>query len=347
MKPISLLVAHPWMGRGGSEATAMWTLDALQDEYEVSFVSASSVDLDLLNGIYGSSVDADRVRVLKAPALPGVDGPMSVPNLQQRYFGRFCHRIARKFDLCVSAYNPVPFGRPAIHLVGDFSFSEKMRKHLADPGNSNHRHRDSLMRKTYLGAGRLIGVRTPPLADWEGLVIANSEWTAELLDRHFGIRQARIIYPPVTLPTVEVEVKRNPFGFVSIGRIVPEKNIERIIAILKKVRNAGFPVTLHLAGNLEENEYGREIARKIEFESDWILTTGFLDQNAKQTLLSGQSYALHGCRIEAFGIAVAEMASMGCIPFVPATGGAREIVPFPELHYETDEDAVAKIVALL
>ena len=142
-------------------------------------------------------------------------------------------------------------------------------------------------------------------------------------------------------------MKRNPFGFVSIGRIVPEKNIERIIAILKKVRNAGFPVTLHLAGNLEENEYGREIARKIEFESDWILTTGFLDQNAKQTLLSGQSYALHGCRIEAFGIAVAEMASMGCIPFVTATGGAREIVPFPELHYETDEDAVAKIVALL
>ena len=52
-----ILVAHPWMGRGGSEATAMWTLQALAespDEFEVTLVTASAVVWDELNARYGT-----------------------------------------------------------------------------------------------------------------------------------------------------------------------------------------------------------------------------------------------------------------------------------------------------
>jgi len=38
---------------------------------------------------------------------------------------------------------------------------------------------------------------------------------------------------------------------------------------------------------------------------------------------------------------------MGCVPFVPTSGGSGEIVHFPELQYTGDEEAVAKITALL
>ena len=62
MKKSSILVAHPWMGRGGSEATAMWTLAALQDDYEVTFVTAAPLefpDWTSLNAAYGTRVDPE------------------------------------------------------------------------------------------------------------------------------------------------------------------------------------------------------------------------------------------------------------------------------------------------
>lgn len=347
MKRLSILIAHPWMARGGSEATAMWTLEALQFEYEITFVTAAQVDWSALNRAYGTSVDPDRIRVLKAPALPGVNSPLRLSHLQVRYFERYCHRIAPDFDLSLSAYNPIYFGRPAIHLIGDFSFSEEMRKRLYIYGKECFQHRDSLLRRVYLFAGRRMERRRPPLSEWGDLVLANSAWAAEQLETYFNVNEAPILYPPVILPKAPADSIRDPLGFACLGRVVPEKEIERIVRILGRVREQGYPVTLQLIGNLDDSDYARTIARLVENNRDWVHPTGFLDLAEKQALLSRQSYALHACRIEAFGIAVAEMASMGCIPFVPASGGAGEIIPFPELQFDEDEEAVAKIIDLL
>ena len=38
---------------------------------------------------------------------------------------------------------------------------------------------------------------------------------------------------------------------------------------------------------------------------------------------------------------------MGCVPFVPSTGGAGEILPFSELQFASDDEAVAKILEML
>ena len=347
MKPRSLLVAHPWMARGGSEATAMWTLQALQEDYEITFVTAATIDWDSLNRAYGTAVKAERIRLLKAPALPTVDSPLRFSHLQVRYFERYCHRIAGDYDLCLSAYNPLYFGRPAMHLVGDFSFSEEMRKRLYIHGAEKFQHRESLLRKLYLGAGSLLEVKKPPLREWGDLVLANSDWSAAQLSAHFGLDGAGVIYPPVILPKAPADASRDPFRFVCLGRVVPEKELERIIRILDRVRGSGHPVTLQLIGNLDDSDYSRGLAAAIVPHRDWITPTGFLDLEAKQNLIASCTYAIHACRIEAFGIAVAEMVSMGCVPFVPDTGGAGEIVPFPELQFGDDDEAVAKIIAML
>lgn len=347
MKPLSLLVAHPWMARGGSEATAMWTLQALQDDYKISFVTASPVDWDSLNRAYGTAVRPDRIRLLRAPALPTVNSALRFAHLQVRYFERHCHRLAPHFDFCVSAYNPIYFGRPAIQLIGDFSFSEEMRKRLYIHGAEKFQHRENFLRKLYLASGSLLEIKQPPLHERGDLVLANSDWSAAQLETHFGLSGAKVIYPPVILPKVPAGIARDPLGFVCLGRVVPEKELERVIRILGRVREGGFPVTLQIIGNLDESDYSRALAEAIAPHRHWITTTGFLDLEAKQNLLASRTYAIHACRIEAFGIAVAEMASMGCVPFVPDTGGAGEIVFFPELQFGGDDEAVAKILTLL
>lgn len=343
----SILVTHHWMGRGGSEATAMWTLRALQREFDVTFTTASPVDWDELNAAYGSDVVPELIKFRPAPRIPGVKTSEGLIHLRLRQFERFCQSIAPQYDICLSAYNPVDFGRPAIQLIGDFSFSEEMRKRLYIHGESQLRHKKSLVRDAYLNLVNATGVKLRPLADRGDLVLANSTWTVMQLEEYFGVEDAPIIYPPVTLPTASAGSVRDPLGFVCLGRVVPEKEIERIIAILTAVRERGFPVKLRLIGDLDASSYSRSIADLVAENSEWIIPEGFLDLEQKQAVLASQSFALHACRIEAFGIAVAEMASMGCVPFVPATGGAGEIVRDPRLQFNTDKEAVEKIVAML
>ena len=342
----SLLVTHPWMGRGGSEATAMWTLMALQDLFEVTFVTASTVEWDELNRVYGTKVNPERVRLIRAPRLPGVNGPQRLVYAQLRKFESFCQKIADQYDYCLSAYHPIWFGRPGIQLIGDFSFSEEMRSRLYIHGEAQFVHQETLLRKLYLRASRLIGSDGPPLSERGDLVLANSDWCGDQLKEFFGVEDSPVLYPPVILPEAPANATRDPLGFVCLGRVVPEKEIERMISILAAVRERGFPVRLRLIGALDDTEYSKRIAQKME-DYDWISPEGQLALEPKQEILAAQNFAIHGCRIEAFGIAVAEMASMGCVPFVPATGGAGEIVGFPELQYEKEGEAVEKIIALL
>lgn len=344
----SILVAHPWMGRGGSEATAMWTLHALQDRFPVAFTSASPVNFEELNAVYGTAVSADKVRVLPAPRLFNLRSATTLVYWQHAWFERFCQKIGPKFDLCLSAYNPIYFGKPGIQLIGDFSFSEQSRRLLYPNANDRFCHRQSLLRRAYLSLGEsLTGQKRPPLAERGDCAVANSSWTAGNLERIFGVADAPVLYPPSALYDIPENAERKPLSFVCLGRISPEKEIAKIIEILDRVREAGFPVTLDVVGSFDGSAYSERVRRLIARRQDWIFRPGFLDPAMKTELFTSRSFGIHGGRGEAFGIAIAEMAAAGLVPIVPASGGPPEIAHFPELRYENEEDAVKRIIHLL
>lgn len=349
MKP-RLLIAHPWMSRGGSEATAMWTLQALVEDHDLTFVTAAPLgaeDWDALNRTYGTSVDPARLRIVQAPALPGVNGPRRLVHLQVRRFERFCNELAPGFDLAISTYNPIYFGIPAIHLIGDFSFDEGMRRRLTATRTEPARHRPGPLRSAYLAAGRWLEIERPPLREWGGRILANSTWAAAQLEQHFRLERPGVLHPPVPLSFASAAPARDPHGCVCLGRIVPEKEIERIIDIVARVRSEGFPLVLTIAGPFDESDYSRGLRDRIDAAGDWIRTPGFLDLAQKRALLETQTFAIHACRIEAFGIAVAEMVAMGCVPVVPEEGGAGDIVTDPSLRYTSEDEAVAILRGLL
>lgn len=341
----AILVAHPWMGGGGSEATAMWALHALQDHAAVTFTTVSPVDWVRLNGSYGTRVSPEKVRLLPAPRLPGVRTGDRFAHWQRAFFERFCRRHAGRFDVCLSAYNPIRFGRPAIQLIGDFSFDEHSRREIYPDAHALHR--PSLLRKAYLAAGEIIGRRTDRDIAGEGdMVVANSRWTAARLAGRFGLEAPPVLYPPSLAAPRNGGGARDPLGFVCMGRVAPVKELETIVAILDRVRAAGHAVTLDLLGAFGDDAYSHKI-RRLASGREWIRTPGFLAPPEKEAVMAGRSYGIHACRAEAFGIAVAEMAAAGLVPFVPAEGGSGEVVGREELTYQDVEDAVAKILALL
>lgn len=326
----------------------MWSLQALQDFAKITFTTASPVDWDSLNKVYGTHVSPRRVEFLQAPRIPGVETGTTLAYWQRAWFERFCSNVGDRFDACISAYNPIRFSRPAIQLIGDFSFSEECRLDLYPNAAQQVHHRPSLLRKLYLSLGQQIAGRdgTDSIGQ-DDCVVANSRWTAAVLEERFRLHNPPILYPPSALHRGDAAQPRDPLAFICMGRITPEKEIEAMIGILELVRAAGFPVTLDLAGKFGSDDYSQHILAMAKERHEWIRLVGFLDPRKKAELFATRTYGIHTCRVEAFGIAVAEMAAAGLIPFVSAQGGVAEIVEQPELVFRDVDDAAAKICAQL
>jgi glycosyltransferase involved in cell wall biosynthesis len=334
------------MGGGGSEATAMWSLHALQDLARITFTTASPVDWDRLNATYGTRVLPERITLLPAPRMPGVNNGTRLAFWQRAYFERFCQGLDTRFDACISAYNPIRFSQPALQLIGDFSFNEACRLALCPESKERAHHRPSLLRRAYLELGNQVsGKNDRRVAGPGDRVVANSRWSATILERQFQLVDLPILYPPSSLHEPVGATQRDPLGFVCLGRIAPGKEIESIITILDRVRAKGHPVTLDIIGRFGDDAYSSRIRKMAEERREWIRTPGFLGPEEKGAVFASRSFGLHACRAEAFGIAVAEMAAAGVIPFVPSEGGTREIVTTDELVYRDPDDAVRKIIA--
>ena len=338
-------VVHPQLvAGGGSEACAMWTLQALQDECRLTLVTLGRPDLGTMNRKYGTTVDENKIegRFLRLP--PGTRKRFDA--LRGFRLARYCRRHARDFDAMISAYNVMDFGVPGIQMIADLSFDDGLRRELDFAGGvaESAFHKASVGRSLYLGLARaLTGSRGD---DWKrNLTVANSEWTRDLLRERFGVA-SNVVYPPVVGDFPAVPWSEREDGFVFIGRLVPEKGVHRVIEILGDVRKEK-PVHLHIIGRRERTAHAREIEELCRRNREWIHLEGEKYGPEKAEFLARHKYGISGCRSEAFGIAVAEMVKAGCLVWVPDGGGQTEILAHPELIYAGRDEAVAKIRGVL
>ena len=86
----TIALCHPWLGLGGSEAAVMWGISALREDYDITLVTASRVDLGILNAAYGTDVATGDFHLLRAPGLPAIKTP-----------GRLAHWRIKRFSSSV------------------------------------------------------------------------------------------------------------------------------------------------------------------------------------------------------------------------------------------------------
>lgn len=178
--------------------------------------------------------------------------------------------------------------------------------------------------------------------------VANSEWTAEYIRDEFDINIG-VIHPPVDVD--EISSYRKPWenrrnGFVSMGRITSSKRQLMIIGIIERLVEWGFDTHLHLTGPVANNDYSRKVVDCAE-TSDYVTYHGLLDRTDLLELLGENKYGIHGKQNEHFGMAVAEMAAAGMIPYVPKGGGQVEIVESEQLQYCDQNECFEKATAVI
>lgn len=209
---------------------------------------------------------------------------------------------------------------------------------------------------------RVAGVTEAAIG--EATVLTNSDWTAKVMNSVHDVN-ARSVYPPVdvavfskderetttevtqNIETIRDSVNDPRYGFISIGRQTPDKNLIRNVEIVSGVRECGHDVGLTIVGPPSDGEYAADV-RKRTAECPFVTVTGEVSRPELVATLDRHDYGLHGKDHEHFGIAVAEMVAAGVLPFVPDNGGQREVVGEQNtLTYRSVTDAVKSIDRVL
>mgnify|MGYP003336434279 FL=1 len=120
--------------------------------------------------------------------------------------------------------------------------------------------------------------------------------------------------------------------------------------ILARVRESVPNITLTIVGTSDRftQRHFEDLQQQARSLGDWIDFRQDLSRDDVRRLMASYRYGLHAMREEHFGMAPAEMARAGMIVWVPNSGGQVEVVGHePALTYETDDDAVTRISAVL
>lgn len=326
-------------------------LQALQDDHDVSLLTWESVDFSLVNRYFGTAIDPTRVQLHLAPGGLRTLLPEGLTLLKHNVLLRQAKRMRSSYDVLMCGHNESDFGGRGIQYLHYPCFDDPRvndaSKRRADFSQLRWHYRShGLMRAYFALCARVSGFTMEGAR--RNLTLVNSDWTGRLAREILAV-EPRTLYPPVHEEFPEVAWQERDLGFVCVGRLAPEKRVDRVVRILEAVRREGWDVHLHVVGNRTDDprHYSR-IEPLLQANRSWVFLEENLSHPEVRNLIARHRYGIHGMDREHFGIAVAEMVKAGCIVFAPNSGGQVEIIGKDDrLAYDSDLQAVEKITAVL
>lgn len=266
-------------------------------------------DVASINRYWGTSLPAGGIEAVTVPPVVRalVDAvPLPLSLLKTSLLMRFAKPLMPRYTLLVTANNEADFGRPGLQYV-HYPALDRPRPQV----DMRWYHSSRVVLDGYYRlCDRVCGVTAERVL--QNVTLVNSDWTgARFRRRHGGT--PRTLYPPVTgrFPDVPWEQRRN--GFVCLGRIAPEKDVDSVINIVAAVRRVHQDAHLHVVGSPGHPRYYRRILRRIARHGDWITLHLDVSHDDVRRLITGNRYGLHGMEGEHFGMAPAEIATGGCV----------------------------------
>lgn len=344
-------IIHPRFDtKGGAEVVCFNVIEALQEDHDLFLFSFDEPNFNDLNEFCSTNVDPipnwhpetlRRTVNITLSRLNGLtDDRFGTHNkLLTSILNRMVAPRMDDFDVSVCTGGEMALPKPSVQYVHLPIFMGRY-----DPEYGA---------RSVLGAphdwicSRIAGINRKAIKN--ATLLTNSEWTADVVSQRYGIRPD-VVAPPTNVEDFyEVPWAQREDGFVTAGRISPDKRTLEIIDILEDVRKLGHKFHLHIVGPTDDhNESYRRRVGEASREREWVFIEDELPRSEFVDLICNHKYGIHGKRAEHFGIAVAELVLGGTLPFVPADGGQVDLVGNQsELTYRTSKDAVSRIDAVL
>ncbi len=340
-RPRVLLVQRDLAPPGGAAGVAAWMVEALKPDHAVTLLTWRAPDLAALNRFFGTTIGPGDLAVALPPApVRALVGAVPAPTylLRLTVLLRLAKRRARDFDVLLTGDNEADFGPRGVQYINypwDLLPRPPLEARWYHWRAAVAAYRELCIRLADFSEARMRA--TPALV--------SSDYVGRLVDRRYGL-VPRTLYPPVMGSFPAVDWERREREFLCVGRIAPDKQLDRVIDVLARVR-AEIPDTrLRIVGT-PEGAYAERIAARARAEGGWVSIESGLSRDALAARMAGHRYGIHGHLNEHYGMVVAEMVHAGCIVWVPNDGGQVEIVGDRRLCYDTVEEAAASIVATL
>jgi glycosyltransferase involved in cell wall biosynthesis len=345
-----IAVIHRNLGVGGGESVCFHLLESLQKNYDLHLYALNVPNIEVLNSAFGTAVHDITVHspTLVAGGLSSldttlkkstnnsmrVDPGLELLALTQRYKNEW-----RQFDLRISTHGELPLSQPAIQYI----HHPFLNRWECDSYFEIKSLPGKVLNQVYT---RLIGATPETIQRSE--LLTNSAWSAKQIENIYEIRPD-VLYPPVnTTDFTEVPWSDRESGFVSIGRLSPDKKVHLGIEIIDKVREQGYDTHLHHVGPINLDSSYAQKTLQAASQREWVKLEGKLSRPQLIKLIENHKWAVHTKPFEHFGMAVAEEVAGGSIPFIHSSGGQTEIINnLRELQYDSSEEAVTKITDLL
>lgn len=345
LKRPRLLLAQPSLQPpGGGNAVAVWLIEALKHDHDITLYAWQPVNFDEINRYAGSSLHGHDIEVRLIPrALYWTRKVLRLEAaLWQRYILlRYVRRVIDEFDLVISVNNEIDAGRRAVQYI-HFPWGWWPRP---DADLRWFHHLPGVLPLYYRLGDALAPVSRERIAGNRTLV--NSDWTGAKFRQVYG-GETTTVYPPIPVPAGSTPWSERDNAFAIVGLIAPHKNIETAVAVVQRLRDAGHLLRLHIAGGGGDRSYLRRIRNMAEARADWVTLHVNASRAELLALLRRVRYGIHAMAGEHFGMAPAEMARSGCVVFVPDSGGQREVVgEDSRLMWSSVDEATSKISRVL
>ena len=341
-----LLVQPSLQPPGGGNSVAAWVLQALAGQHRVTVLSWTPVDVDPVNRFFGTHLQHGDFETTVVPNQWRVlldHLPVPAHLIKQSLLMRRTRQIGGAFDVVFGLFNEADYGRRGIQYIHYPTYLRPRPRADLRWYHPPHRGLDLY----YAFADWIAGFSMERMR--QNVTLVNSDWTGAQVQPFLGVT-TRTVYPPVADPAPPLPWAQRRNGFLTLGRVSPEKELERVMRILARVREQRPDLTLTIVGTSDRHSrrYYDRLTTLARTLGPWIEFRMNLSRPDVDRLMASYRYGIHGMREEHFGMAPAELARAGCIVWVPRGGGQVEIVDRePALTYDSDADAITKIARIL
>ncbi len=345
MNKKTIAILFPHFGEGGTDVVVAQTIESLKNDYYVTLFTYDNYEkLSKLNDFYSTNILLKDISVINPLLSFLVRKIPSMGLLKYHLLARFFKSRKLKFDVVIGAYKEIDLGMPCIQYIHVPDLNKQDQKSSLTPVVY---YKNYLWGRVYKNICYFISGFTE-VGMKRNVTIVNSDWTKSIVKKTLDL-DSRVIYPPVADRIDNNIFSKRRNSFIYLGRITPVKEIKKIVAIIKEVRSKGFDIDLHIVGvpDILRKNYIKTIEKLCLDNKGWCFLEKPIYGKEKLSFISKYKYGISACKIEAFGIAIAEIIKQGCIAFVPNGGGQVEVVKNNDLIYQDKQDAVEKIIRIL